>query len=87
MKWQDIRTQYPEKWVLAEAIEAYTTEDNQRIVKRWAVIDIFSDFYQAMALYKEVHRQAPQREMYVAHTDSEEVHIKEQYWAGIRGGV
>ena len=45
MKWQEIREQYPKTWLLVEALEAYTTEDNQRILERLSVIDTFSQFY------------------------------------------
>jgi len=84
MKWQNIRQQYPQKWVLAEALEAHTTEENRRIVEQWAVIDAFADFYPAMELYQQLHEKSPQREMYVAHTDSDEVQIKVRHWHGVR---
>ncbi len=84
MKWQTIRTQYPDSWLLIEAIEAHTTPEKRRIVDNLAVINQFSDFYAAMDDYKQLRRQKPEKEMYVVHTDSEEIHIKEQYWAGIR---
>ena len=87
MKWQDIRSQYPDSWLLIEAIEAHTTSEQKRIVDRLAVIDQFDDFYVAMDSYKQLHREKPSKEMYVVHTDSKEINIKEQYWTGIRGGV
>lgn len=87
MKWQDVRTQYPDSWLLIEAIEAHTTPEKRRIVDHLAVIDHFGDFFAAMNTYKRLHRQKPEREMYVIHTDNEEIHIQEQYWAGIRSGV
>jgi hypothetical protein len=87
MKWQDIRSQYPDSWLLIEAIEAHTTSEQKRIVDRLAVIDQFDDFYVAMDSYKQLHREQSSKEMYVDHTDSKEINIKEQYWTGIRGGV
>ncbi len=87
MKWQEIREQYPGAWLLAEALDAYTTQDNRRIVGQWAVIDSFSSFYEAMRRYKKIHRQAPARELYVVHTDNPEVKITEQRWVGIRGNA
>jgi hypothetical protein len=86
MKWQTIRQQYPQKWILAEALEAYT-EENRRIVEQWAVIDAFSEFFPAMDLYHQLHKKSPQREMYVAHTDSDEVQIKVRHWHGVRSVV
>jgi len=62
MKWQDIRKQYPQKWVLAEALEAHTTEEDRRIVEQWAVIDAFAEFFPAMELYKTITQEiAPTR--------------------------
>ncbi|MCP4417995.1 MAG: hypothetical protein GY805_15340 [Chloroflexi bacterium] len=87
MKWKDIRKQYPSSWLLIEAIEAHTTSEKRRIVDSLAVIDQFGDFYVAMDSYKHLHREKPEKEMYVIHTDSEEINIKEQNWAGIRSGV
>ena len=87
MKWNDIRKQYSNSWLLIEAIEAHTTSEKMRIVDNLAVIDQFNDFYTAMDSYKHLHREKPEREMYVVHTDSETINIKEQYWTGVRGGV
>jgi hypothetical protein len=84
MKWHDVREQYPDKWILVEALQAQTTEDDRRIVEQWSVIDVFPEYYPAMQLYKELHRQSPQREMYVTHTQNEEVTIKVRHWLGIR---
>lgn len=74
----------PQKWILTEAIKAHTTEDSRRIVEQWFVIDTFTEFYPAMDLYKQIHKRSPQREMYVVHTNSQEVQIKVRRWLGIR---
>ncbi len=29
MKWQDVRKQYPDTWLLIEALEAHTTEEKR----------------------------------------------------------
>jgi hypothetical protein len=84
MKWQIIREQYPDSWLLIEALEAHTTTEKRRIIDSLAVIDQFDDFYVAMDAYKERHQQLPDREMYVVHTVNEEIRIKERYWTGIR---
>jgi hypothetical protein len=87
MKWQDVREIYPNRWLLIEAIEAHTTPEKRRIVDHLAVIDHFADFFVAMDRYKQFHHQKPEREMYVIHTNNEEIYIHEQYWAGIRSGA
>lgn len=85
MKWQEIREKYPETWLLIEAVEAHTTNEKRRVIDRLAVIDEFSGFFDAMEFYKKLHRQTPQREMYVVHTVNDEIKIREQQWAGVRG--
>lgn len=84
MKWQDVRKQYPDTWLLIEALEAHTTDEKRRIVENLIVIEQYADFFNAMSAYKELHHQKPNREMYVVHTVNEEIKIKEQYWAGVR---
>ena len=79
MEWQDIRTQYPDSWLLIEAINAHTTSEQKRIIDRLAVIDQFDDFYVAMDSYKQLHREKPSKEIDVVHTDSVEINIKEQF--------
>ena len=84
MTWHEIRTYYPQKWLLVEAIEAHSKQ-NRRIVEQLAVLNTFPDSVSAMKGYARLHREAPQRELYVFHTDREELNIKERTWFGIRG--
>jgi hypothetical protein len=85
MTWQEIRKKYPQTWLLIEAVEAHTTNEKRRVIDRLAVIDEFSGFFDAMQVYKKLHRQTPHREMYVVHTVNDEIRIKEQQWTGVRG--
>ncbi len=84
MKWQNARIHYPDSWLLIEAIQAHTTPEKRRVIDKLAVIEPFDDFFDAMELYKTLHREKPNREMYVIHTINEEIVIKERYWTGIR---
>ncbi len=84
MKWQEIRRQYPQQWLLVEAIQAHS-EDNKRILDEIAVVDTFSDSVNAMNNYSQLHRKAPERELYVFHTSREALDITERRWLGIRG--
>lgn len=86
MQWQEIRQHYPQQWLLIEAIQAHS-ESNKRIVDQLAVLDAFPDSSIAMKRYAELHHDAPQRELYVAHTGRETLEIFERPWFGIRGGV
>lgn len=83
MTWQDIRKQYPHRWVLIEALKAHS-KSNRRILESLSVVDTFLDISAAMLEYKQFHRSAPEREYYVIHTDKEDLDIEERQWLGIR---
>jgi len=84
MTWAEIRKAYPEQWLVVEALEAYTTEDNQREVGRLAVIEQCDDGSHAMQSYRRLHQQYPDREFYFVHTSREELDIEVRYWLGVR---
>jgi len=50
-----------------------------------AVVDVFTDSQKAMQSYAQLHHQEPNRELYVLHTDRENLDITERKWIGIRG--
>ena len=83
MNWNQSRVQYPHQWLLIEAIRAHT-ETDQRILDDLAVIGVYPDSVAAMRGYVRLHQDAPERELYVAHTDRTELHITERRWLGIR---
>jgi hypothetical protein len=83
MHWQTIRNQYPQRWLLVEALEAHS-EANHRYLDQLAVIDAFDDSRTALQSYSQLHRQAPQRELYVLHTSREQPDITEVRWFGVR---
>lgn len=85
MQWQDIRRQYPSQWLLVEAVDAHTEED-RRIVSDLAVLRTCQDAANAMDGYLELHRDQPERELYVLHTDRENLEIQERRWLGVRAG-
>jgi hypothetical protein len=70
MKWQEIRTYFPQQWLLVEAIQA-RTESDKRILEQLAVIGVFDDSAAAESSYRQLHRQAPERELYVFHTSQQ----------------
>lgn len=84
MTWQEIRKKYPQTWLLVEAVKAHTVDD-KRIVEELSVIDTFGDGNLAMKAYSELHKEAPQREMLVVHTNRKELNITVRRWLGIRG--
>lgn len=83
MQWDDIRQRYPRQWLLVEATAAHSME-GRRILDDLAVVGTFKDGGTAMRRYQELHHERPQRELYVLHTDREELDIAEYNWLGIR---
>ena len=84
MKWHEIRTHYPQRWLLLEAIKAHS-EANKRILEQLAVVGTFSDSVTALKSYQQLHHEAPERELYVFHTSRETLDVTERRWLGIRG--
>lgn len=84
MQWQEIRKHYPQQWLLVEAIKAHS-EANQRILEQLAVVGTFADSPTAMKSYLQLHREAPERELYVFHTSRETLDVTERRWLGVRG--
>lgn len=83
MEWQQIRERYPAQWLVVEAIVAHT-EANRRIVNQMAVVDSFPNSRSALNSYIELHERAPEKELYVVHTDRETLDVIQQRWLGIR---
>lgn len=79
MDWQTIRKLYPSRWLVVEALDAYT-EGRQRIISELNVIATFGDDWRpASALYRELHRADHSREYYFLHTDRPELNIGVKY--------
>ena len=83
MQWQEIRKHYPQQWLLIEAVKAHSEKD-KRILDQLAVIEAFPDSIKALKSYMELHRRAPERELFVFHTSRESLDITERRWLGIR---
>lgn len=77
MQWAEIRHHYPHQWLLVEAIKA-RSDAGQRILEELSVVDTFPDSVAAMQRYTQLHQEAPEREMYVLHTDREKLEIGER---------
>ena len=84
MKWEDVREAFPNRWVLIEAIEAYTNDENERILEKITPIDTYSEPSEAMKDYQDLHKENPARELYVLHTNREQPNIIEKTWSGVR---
>lgn len=86
MQWREIRDRYPKQWLVVEALNAHT-EGEQRVLDELAVLDTCSDSAVAMQRYLQLHRNRPSRELYVLHTDREQLEVTERRWLGIRSGA
>ncbi len=84
MKWHEVREHFPHQWLLVEATKAHS-KANHRILEDLAVLGAFPDGDNAMDGYLALHEESPQRELYVLHTDREELEIEELRWLGVRG--
>lgn len=84
MKWEDVRKAFPNRWVLIEAIQAYTNEESKRILEKITPIDTYEEPSAAMKDYQELHKENPSRELYVLHTNREQPNIIEKTWSGVR---
>ena len=78
MKWHEIRTHYPQQWLLLEAIKAHS-EANKRILEQLAVVGTFPDSSTALKSYQQLHHEAPERELYVFHTSRETLDVTERW--------
>lgn len=71
--------------MIIEALAAHTTPDHQRHLDRLAVIEQCKDGNTALASYRRLHQEYPQREVYYVYTSRLELDIRERQWLGIRG--
>jgi hypothetical protein len=83
MTWADVRQQHPHQWLVIEAIQAHS-ELGRRCLDELAVVDVFRDGETALRTYLKLHREAPERELYVLHSDRRELDITERSWLGLR---
>jgi hypothetical protein len=68
---------------LIEAITAHSERD-KRVLEQLAVLGAFSDSVTALKSYQQLHRRAPERELYVFHSSRETLEVTERKWLGIR---
>ncbi|MGE6260088.1 hypothetical protein ACQKCU_19780 [Heyndrickxia sporothermodurans] len=81
----EIREAFPDTWLLIESIQAHTDENNMRILDEIVPLKKFPNSSEAMKSYKLLHRDNPNRELYVLHTSRKELNIIEKKWVGVRG--
>lgn len=86
MKWSEVRHHFPERVVLVEAIKS-ETRGNERVIEQMSVIDDFENGNAAWRVYKKLHAENQDRELYIFHTNNEEIKVVEQQYIGVRRRV
>ncbi len=74
MDWEQIRGQYPQQWVVVEALDG-VTHGAHRIINQLAFSGAFADWEGAWQAYSTLHNADKWREYYVIHTDRRELNI------------
>lgn len=86
MKWSEVRKHFPERCVLVEAIKS-ETRGKERIIEDMSVIDDFDNGNTAWKVYKKLHAENQSRELYIFHTNNEEIKVIEHPYTGVRRRV
>lgn len=86
MKWSEVRQRFPERCVLVEALKS-EKKGNERVIEEMSVIDDFDNGNAAWKVYKELHNENRQRELYIFHTNNEKIKVIEQPYIGVRRKV
>jgi hypothetical protein len=84
INWNEIKSLYPNTWIVVEAINAYTDSSGKREIVAMSVLETFKDGFSAYQKYKELHKIDTGREYYYLHTSREKLDISEELWIGIR---
>ena len=61
MRWAEVREQYPDRWLIIDALEAHT-EGDRRKLDQITVVETCPDGAEAFQRYRQLHRQHPPRE-------------------------
>ncbi len=83
MTWQEVRQQFPDTWVLVEALDS-SSQNGYWMIKKMSVLDTFLDAEAALDDYEKIHDQEPTRELVVLHTTREQLQIAKTHWFGVR---
>lgn len=83
MTWDEVRTMFPGKWLVVEALSAHST-GGRRVVGDLAVLGAFRDAAEAQRKQLSLHRAEPTREILLVCAEWETLEIQETRWAGIR---
>lgn len=83
MRWSEVRQHFPNRAVLVEALQSKTV-DNEVIIEEMSVIDELENGNAAWKVYKKLHGENQNRELYIFHTNNEEIKVIEQPYIEVR---
>jgi hypothetical protein len=83
VNWTDVRTAYPDEWLVVEAIRFHDEADTF-VGDAVTVVEKCPDGAVAFDTWRRLHRQYPQREFVFVHTSREDLRTEERRWIGIR---
>lgn len=86
MKWSEVRQHYPERCVLVESLIS-ESRGKERFIEEMLVIEDFENGNAAWKVYKKLHSENQNRELYIFHTNNEEIKVIEQPYIGVRRKV
>jgi hypothetical protein len=86
MRWSDVRSTHPDRWLVVEALDAHS-ENDHRVFDRIEVVEVSADSPAAMKRYSELRRQHPHREFCFVHTSLGELKFEERLWFGDPGAA
>ena len=75
MKWQKIRSDYPNKWIVYDILEE-SEKNNYIIVTDIAILEIFDTLDEAYKYYIKLHKKDKTRKVTIGDTRKEELIYK-----------
>ncbi|MBU7315296.1 hypothetical protein [Paenibacillus oleatilyticus] len=82
MRWSEVCSRYPSRFVLVEALKAISS-NRMRTIEEMTVVEEYDNPVLAWAGYKRHRKENPERELYVFHTSKQEIEVIEGYFKAI----
>ena len=83
MTWEQIRTTYPDRWVLMEALDA-RTEGDRRVFCELSVLDTVDNNTNVFPRYNEYRKRFPNREIIFYHASNAQMDVQVRVVPGFR---
>jgi hypothetical protein len=83
MKWKEIRSTYPDQWLVVEAVTSFV-DGGMLVPSELKVAARCADGGDAMDTYRRLNREHPERDFVFVHTSRETLALEVHSWVGIR---